>query len=170
MSADASLLSTTPGRRGPAAWAALATRERLLLGAALAVVMLAVLWWVGLGPALQTLRSAGPQQRALDAELQTMRALAAEAASLQALPRIKFDDSRKALEQSVRQSLGASAQIAVAGDRATVTLKGASPEALTQWLAQARNNARAVPVEAHLTLNAAGTGWDGSVAIALPPP
>src|SRR5665647_3394131 len=142
MSANAPLFPATVWQRGQAAWAALAARERRLLAAALVVVVLAALWWVGLSPALQTLRSAESQQRALDAELQTMRALAAEAASLQALPRIRPDDSRKALELSVRQRLGASAQLAVVGERATVTLKGASAEALTQWLAQARSNAR----------------------------
>lgn len=170
MNAHAPLPATSGRQRGQAAWATLATRERRLLTAALAVLALALLWGVGLGPALQTLRSAEAQQRALDLQLQTMHALAAEAASLQALPRIKSSDSRKALEQSVRQRLGASAQIAVQGDRATVTLKNASPEALTQWLVQARNNARAIPLEVRLTRNTAAMGWDGSVAFALPPP
>jgi general secretion pathway protein M len=170
MNADASLLPANARQRGQAIWAALAARERRLLAVALAVVVLAVLWWAGVSPALQTLRSAESQHRALDAELQTMRALAAEAASLQILPRIKADDSRKALDLSVSQRLAASAQLSVAGERATVTLKGASAEALAQWLAQARSNARATPVEARLTLNAARTGWDGRVILALPPP
>ncbi len=168
MSADASLLPASARQRAQAAWAALAARERRLLAAALTVVMLAVLWWVGVSPALQTLRGAESQHRTLDAELQTMRALAAEAASLQALPRIQANDSRKALELSVRQGLGASAQLTVSGERATVTLKGASAEALAQWMVQARSNARATPVEARLMLNAARTGWDGSVTLSLP--
>lgn len=157
-------------RRAQAAWATLAARERRLLAVAMVVVMLAVLWWVGVNPALRTVRSAESQHQALDAELQTMRALAAEAASLQALPRIRTEDSRKALELSVRQGLGALAQMSVAGERATVTLKGASAETLMQWLAQARSNARVAPVEVRLTLNTARTGWDGSVVLALPPP
>ncbi|MDD5325669.1 MAG: type II secretion system protein GspM [Polaromonas sp.] len=157
-------------RRAQAAWAMLAARERRLLAVAMVVVMLAVLWWVGVNPALRTVRSAESQHQALDAELQTMRTLAAEAARLQALPRIGADDSRKALELSVRQGLGASAQISVAGERATVTLKGASAETLVLWLAQARSNARVAPVAARLTLNTARTGWDGSVVLALPPP
>lgn len=170
MSAGLSLFPASALRRAQTAWAALAARERRMLAAALAVVVLAALWWVGLSPALRTVRSAELQHHALDAELQTMRALAAEAASLQALPRIRPDDSRKALELSVRQGLGAPAQMSVSGERATVTLKGASAETLAQWLAQARSNARVTPVEARLTLNAAHTGWDGSVVLALPPP
>ncbi|MGH8832642.1 MAG: type II secretion system protein GspM, partial [Polaromonas sp.] len=121
-------------------------------------------------PALDILRNAESRHRSLDAQLQTMRALAAEAGSLQTLPRIKTADSLKALDLSVKLRLGATAQLAVAGERATVTLRGVSAEALAQWLAQARSNARAVPVEARLSLNAARTGWDGSVVLALPPP
>jgi general secretion pathway protein M len=57
----------------------------------------------------------------------------------------------------------------VAGDRATVTLKGAAPGALAEWLVQARSSARALPLEARLSLNAARTGWDGSIVLTLPP-
>ena len=165
-------LSTFTGawQRGQTFWAALPGRERLLLGSALAVVLLALLWSVGVAPALTTLRTAESQHRALDAELQSMRALAAEAASLQATPRIKPEDGRKALELSVKERLGAAAQLVLAGDRATVTLKGAPAAALAEWLAQARSNARAVPAEAHLSLNAARTGWDGRIVLTLPPP
>lgn len=169
---NAGLLSplSTRLQRGQLAWAALAPRDRWLLGSAFAVALLAALWWVAVAPALDTLRNAESRHRSLDAQLQTMRALAAEAGRLQALPRINSDDSRKALALAVKQRLGGTAQLAVAGERATVTLKGASAEALAQWLAEARSNARTLPTEAHLSVNAAGAGWDGSVVLALPPP
>lgn len=170
MNANVSSYFSSTLQRGQAAWAALAPRERWLLGSALSVVVLAVLWWVGVAPALDTLRNAESRHRSLDAQLQTMRALAAEARSLQALPHIKTDDSRKALDLSVKQGLGTTAQMVVAGERATVTLKGTSAKALAEWLVQARSNARTLPIEAHLSLNAARTGWDGSVVLALPPP
>lgn len=153
-----------------AAWGRLATRERTLVGTALTVVVLALLWWVGIAPALTTLRTADAQHRVLDAQLQSMRTLAAEAASLQSVPRIQPAESRRALDLSVKQRLGATAQIAVLGDRATVTLKDVPPDALVQWLAQVRTNARASVSDARLTLNAARTGWDGSVVLALPSP
>ena len=76
----------------------------------------------------------------------------------------------------------------VLGDRATVTLKGAPADALGQWLAQARSNARAAPVEVRLARSAAaapapnapapvtlGTPatamprWDGTLVLVLPP-
>ena len=72
------------------------------------------------------------------------------------------------------------------GDRVTVTLKGAPADAVAQWLALARTNARAVPVESRLTRSTAATPanagpatlgntgaapvprWDGTVVLALP--
>ena len=41
--------------------------------------------------------------------------------------------------------------MSLTGDRATVTLEGSSPDDLAQWLTQARLNARARPLELHLT-------------------
>ena len=160
-----SLLSALRGR-----WAALATRERWLVAAAASVVGVALVWWVGVRPALETLRSAEAQHRSLDAQLQSMGALAAEAQRLQALPRLSTDDALKALDLSVKQHFGATAQLSVVGERATVTLKGASASALATWLAAARSNARAVPVDARLAQNAARTGWDGSIVLALAAP
>ena len=40
-------------------WARLAPRERLAVAAAASVVGLALLWWLGVAPALATLRQAG---------------------------------------------------------------------------------------------------------------
>lgn len=153
-------------------WNLLAPRERGGVALAGVLVALALLWWVLLGPALATLRQADAQHRQLDAELQAMRSLQAEAMALQNQPRIAYDDALRALEASVRQRLGTSAQLSVAGERATVTLKGADPDALARWLTQARVNARAVPSEARLTRSAgpatAPARWDGSLVLTLP--
>jgi general secretion pathway protein M len=153
-----------------ATWAGMAARERSLVAMAALVVALALLWWVGIAPALATLRSAEAQRRVLDTQLQNMRALAAQAQALQALPRSKPDESLIALESSVKQYLGPGGTLSVVGERATVALKGVSGGALALWLGAARSNARALPVEARLVLNIARTGWDGSVVLALPAP
>ena len=50
---------------------------------------------------------------------------------------------------------------------ATVTLTGTAPDALAQWIAQARLNARAIPAEAHLLRNSSGL-WDGNLVLTLP--
>ncbi|MDY0106794.1 MAG: type II secretion system protein GspM [Giesbergeria sp.] len=170
-----------------ARWQALAPREQRLLLAASALVLLALLWWLALAPALHTLRSAGPRHSALDAQLQHMQSLQAEALQLQAQPRIRPDDAQRALQTSVAETLGASARLSLNGDRATLTLQGAPAGALATWLAQARSNARAVPQETHLTRSApkesragaaapaarppanAAVRWDGTIVLALPP-
>jgi general secretion pathway protein M len=151
-----------------ARWEGLAAREKMLTAGAAALVVVALVWLVLLGPALATLRSAETQRRALDEQLRQMQALQAQAQALQAQPRQNHDDAVRLLELSVRQRLGASARILVAGDRATVTLMGTAPDALAQWLSQARINARALPSEARIARNAAGL-WEGTLVLALPP-
>ena len=88
------------------------------------------------------------------------------------------------LRTALTQRLGPAGQLNVVGDRVTVVLKGAPADGLAQWLAQARSNAHASPVEARLvrsaaapapaaaaTLGAAPSGaprWDGTLVLALP--
>ena len=148
-----------------ARWQALARRERQwLLGAGM-LVLAALLWWLAIAPALLTLRSAASQRLLLDAQLQQMRSLQAQAQALQAQPRIAADEARRLLDASVK-SFGATAQLQIAGDRATVTFKGASADALAQWLLQVRLNVRAVPGEARLLRGASGN-LDGTVTLNL---
>ncbi|MGZ5181376.1 MAG: type II secretion system protein GspM [Ramlibacter sp.] len=148
-------------------WRGLAPREKMLAAGAGALVLLALLWWLAVAPALAVLRSAEGQHRTLDAQLAHMRALQQQAQALQGQPKQNHDDSLRALEASVRQRLGTSARTAVAGDRVSLTLTGAPPDALAAWLAEARVNARALPSEARLTRGATG-GWDGTIVLTLP--
>jgi general secretion pathway protein M len=164
-------------------WEALAGREqRLMLGAAV-LVAAALLWWIALGPALSSLRLAKDQHTQLDAQLQQMQSLKAQATALAAMPKVSVDDARRTLETSLKQTLAPSAQMTMVGNRATVTLKGASPDALAQWLLQARINARAVPAEVRLVKGASASPapgvtpataagnpvrWDGTVVLTLP--
>ena len=164
-------MNTTPlATRLRTHWAALAPREQALLAAAAAVVGLALLWWVLLAPALQTLHGSAARHAALDAQLQHMQALQAEALQLKDAPRAQGGDALRALQLSAARQLGTGAQLATAGDRVTVTLKGVPAEAFAQWLAQARGTARAVPVQARLTRSGAQAPmrWDGTLVLALP--
>ncbi|MDO5692499.1 MAG: type II secretion system protein GspM [Pseudomonadota bacterium] len=170
-------MSRPQAPRGPgrvaAAWARLDARERRLVALAATVVGLALLWWVGLAPALRTLREAGPQRQALQAQAQQMQQLKTEAEALKALPRMSRDEALRALEASVKQRLRDTGQLSVVGDRANVVLKQTPADALAQWLADARMNARATPVDARLT-RGAGTApgapvlWSGSLSLSLP--
>jgi general secretion pathway protein M len=150
-----------------ARWQALPGRERTMAAAAIAVLAAALMWWIALSPALGVLRSANEQHRALDTQLQHMRGLQQQAQALQAQPRQNRDEALRRLELSVRQKLGTTARTAVVGDRVSVTLTGTPPEALAQWLTQARVDARALPGEARLTRNAAGL-WEGTLVLSLP--
>ncbi|MGJ3703409.1 type II secretion system protein GspM [Variovorax sp. AFSI2.2] len=166
-----------------ARWASLDLRERRMLAIAAGLVVLALLWWIALAPALRTLAAARAEHARLDAQLQQMATLQNRAKALQAQPRLTRDDALRALETSVRQSLGSNAQLMTAsGDgAATVTLRAVPADALAQWLAQARGNAHAVPREAHLTRAAAAppaasnkdpepakVRWEGTLVMALP--
>lgn len=149
-------------------WEGLGSREKLMVAAAVALVAAALAWLLLLGPALSTLRSAQEQHRTLDAQLQRMRGLQQQAQALQSQPRQNADEARRQLEQSVTQRLGTSARLVAAGERATLTLSGTAPDALAQWLTQARVNARALPSEARLYRNSGGL-WEGTLVLTLPP-
>ena len=82
-------------------WKALAPREQNLVLAAGTVVALALLWWVAVAPALVTLRAAPARHAALDAQLQRMQSLQAEAQQLQATPATSPGDAVGALRTEV---------------------------------------------------------------------
>ena len=150
-----------------ARWALLAPREKVMVASGVAVVVFAVVWLLLIGPALSTLRSAEAQRRALDSQLQRMAALQTQAQLMQSQPKQGRDEAVRQLEQSVKQRLGATARMTVSGDNVTLILTGTPADSLAQWLAQARSAGHALPAEAHLNRNAAGT-WEGNVVLALP--
>jgi general secretion pathway protein M len=150
-------------------WASLALRERLLIGSTAALIFAALLWWIGISPALQKLRQAREVMPQLDAQLQLMRTQASEATTLKAQRALSYDESILNLQNSLK-TLGAGASLSVTEARANITLRGVSGDALAQWLAQARSNARLVPSELRLKKNASANPatWDGSVVLSLP--
>jgi len=152
-------------------WAGLAAREQTLVLVATAVVGLALLWWLALAPALAQLRASPARHATVDAQLQRMQQLQAEALHLRDAPRPQGGEALRTLQGSLAQQLGGAAQLQVAGDRATITLKAVPAETLAQWLAQARSQARAVPVQARLVRSGQSLPalWDGQLVLALPP-
>ena len=146
-------------------WAQISPREQRLGRAALALLVLALVWYVALRPAIATLRTAQSQGPQLRAQLQDMLQLQAQAQVLQAQPAAQTQDSKSLLEAAL-PTLGATARMSLTGDRATVTLDGSSADDLAQWLTQARLNARARPLEMHLT-QSQGL-WKGSIVLQMP--
>lgn len=172
-------MATTSPQPGPlarllapvqAARARLAPREQRAVTLAVWALGLLLLWWVGVAPALSTLRQAPERHARLDVQLSQMRGLAATASALRANNRTQpppRDDVLRFLEQATA-GLGGTGQLSVLGDRATLTLRGTPPEGLAQWLAQARINARLVPQEARLTRQPGSPGWNGTLVLAGP--
>jgi general secretion pathway protein M len=133
-----------------AAWAQRSPRERLWLTLAGVVMAGALLWQVGLAPALSTWREAPERQARLDQQTRQMLSLQAQARPLQKTTAIPRTQASRWLEGSVGEALGAGARIQVQGDRATLTLQAAPAAELALWLAQAREQAQALPVQAQL--------------------
>jgi general secretion pathway protein M len=150
--------------RAAAAWQGLAPRERRLVALAAGVVGVALLWALAVQPAWRTLARAPAEIDRLDAQLQTMRALAAEAQALRDTPPVPPEQAQAAL-QAATARLGEQAQLAPAGDRIVVRFNGVAPSALREWLAEARAGARARPVAA--ALQRSGEGFSGSVELVL---
>jgi general secretion pathway protein M len=153
-----------------ARWARLPGREKNGIRLAGLLILSFLLWQLSVGPALGTLRTADVQARALGAQLQAMQAMQLQAQAVQKQPALGFDEAVRALTAATKQTLGASAQVVVAGERASITVKDASPDALAEWLTQARQNARSALVEARLVRASTPGGlvWNGVLVMGLP--
>jgi general secretion pathway protein M len=150
-----------------ARWQALSPREQrgvFVLGALLAVLLF---WSVAIAPALNTLRDSDNRRAHIGQQQAHMLALQNQAQALQAArPHLSRDEALRTL-----QGLTPSPQIQlnVQGERISVQLKAVPAPTLANWLTQARTQAQALPVEAHLTRGSApATNWDGSLVLSLP--
>jgi general secretion pathway protein M len=145
-------------------WRTLSLRDRQFALFGGTVLVLFLVWWLALQPALATLRRAPLEMDALEAQLQTMQRLAAETAELRATPPVNPDQAQAALTAATER-LGAKGKLSLQGDRAVLTVNGAGTEALRGWLAEARSGARARPLEANLMRS--GEGYSGTLVLAV---
>jgi general secretion pathway protein M len=153
------------GRQELAArWRALSPRDRRAARVAAAVLGLALAWLVLVRPAWQTVRQAPPQIDALDAQLQQMQRLAAEAQELRATTPLSAEQSVAALEAATAR-LGDKGKLVVTAERATLTVNNLSTTQLRDWLSEARNGARARPVAAQLVRGPGG--HSGSLVVVI---
>lgn len=145
-------------------WSSLAKRERNLVALALAVLVLGLVWSVAVYPAWRTLQRAPAELDQLDAQLQQMQVLAAEAQQLRDAPPVAPAQAQASLKAATDR-LGPSGKLVMQRDRAVLTLNGAEPRQLREWLAEVRAGARARPVEA--TLQRGAQGFTGSLVVQL---
>lgn len=148
-----------------AAWRRRDARERRLLLLGAGVLALYLLWALALQPALRRLRDAPARIDRLDVQMQTMQQQASEAQALRAAPPIPPPQARAALQAATAQ-LGGKARLVEQGERAVLTLDGASSQELQAWLNEVRVGARARVVE--LRLRQQPQGLSGTVIVALP--
>lgn len=148
-------------------WLDLSGRERTGLSLALGLLALALVWSMGVEPAWRQWQQGQARTQALQTQWQGLQTLQAQVNALKGQSRVRPDDAARLLQASVA-TLGPSASLVLNGDMATVQIKGASAAALSKWLAQARTQALALPVQARLSRMAA-TGTTGTLGAAKPP-
>ena len=107
------------------------------------------MWWLGLAPALRTVRAAPAQIEAVEGQLQEMQRLAAEVRELRALPALPLTQAQAALSAAAQRQ-GDPLRLTLQGERATVDIASLPGDALVVWLAEVRMSARARVVEAQL--------------------
>lgn len=146
-------------------WQALSRREQRgisLLGTLLAVLLF---WSIAIAPALNTLRDSDNRRAQIGQQQAHMLALQAQAQTLQTRTPISRDEALRNLQDLTP---GAQMQLHVQDDRVMVQLKAVPAAALANWLTQARTQAQALPIEAHLTRGNTTMTWDGSLVLSLP--
>jgi general secretion pathway protein M len=162
-----------------ARWQALSPREQRgvwVLGAWLGVLLF---WSIAIAPALNTLRDSDNRRAQISQQQAHMLTLQTQAQSLQTRTPLSRDEALRNLQGLTP---GPQIQLNVQGERVSVQLKAVPAPTLANWLAQARSQAQALPLEAHLTRgngtvpnNASAPAaanspvvWDGNLVLSLP--
>lgn len=156
-------------------WQQRSPRERRALQWAAVVLGLAALWSVALAPALRTWQEAPNKQIELDRQTQHMQQLQAQARQWQASPVISRAQAIEWL-QAHAKDLGPDAKLQVQGELVQLSVQAAPADALAQWIGQAREHARARPVQAQMQQapppSKANTTpqvvWAGTLQLSLP--
>lgn len=152
-------------------WQQRAPRERRLLGLGAAVLLLALVWSQLIAPAWRVWREAPQRQAMLEAQTRQMRQWQAEAQQLQTPRRIQREEALRLLTASATSLLGPGAQVTPQGDSLRIILQAAPAAGLAQWLAQAREQALALPSQAQLQRQddkASEPTWRGTLLLRLP--
>ena len=143
-----------------AAWRARAPRERIALAIAASLLIVLVVWFLLVAPALATLRSAPQQLEALESQLLQMRGMAAEVRELRNTTPVAAAQAGLAIKAAAERH-GDKVRLTLQADRALITLVNASPEQLRALLVEVRSAARARPLEAQL--NRVPAGYSGTL-------
>jgi general secretion pathway protein M len=126
---------------------------------------------------LKTLRDMPAQLAQLQDQTQKLKLMQAQAQALQKSPRVQAKDARTLLQKVATDNLDNGARLNIEGTRAMLTLSRVSAESLAQFLALARTQAQALPIEAQLQkfsdagatkTNTPADLWRGTLILSLP--
>ena len=150
--------------------AALSPRDKRWLPVAVGVLSLALLIGVGVWPAVRSLRDNPQAQQQANAQLQNLRLLQVRVQALQARPQLEQVEAIHQLQASA-SLLGDNTEISVGDQRVNLVLRSTPAKALAEWLARARTEANAVPIEARLARETQTDEalWSGTLVMTLPP-
>ena len=145
-------------------------KDRKLIQYLALAMAFSLLWFWNIAPALKTYQEAPLQLAQLERQTENLKALQAQALALQKAPRVKVQNVGAVLQQASSEILGNGATLNLEASRAPLTLNNVSAEALAQFLALARSQAQAMPIEAKLQKNKTGTAevWRGTLILSLP--
>jgi general secretion pathway protein M len=151
-----------------ARWQGLNTREQRGISVLVGLLAMLLFWSIAIAPALNILRDSDHRRTHIGQQQAHMLALQAQAQALQTRTPLSRDEALRNLQGLTP---GAQMQLHVQGDRVTVQLKAVPATTLANWLTQARSDAQALPVEAHLTRSGADNSpvvWNGNLVLSLP--
>ena len=164
-----------------ARWQTFSPRDQRVLAALASCLGVLLVAAIAVLPARNTLHDSDNRRAHIAQQQAHMLALQAQAQALKARTPLSRDEALRSLQSLTP---GTQMQLNVQGDRVTVQLKAVPAPALANWLTQARSQAQALPVEAHLTRNTTGTAsttppttpvsnanvvvWDGNLVLSLP--
>ena len=146
-------------------WAGLQPRERMGLSAALVLLALFLVWSQLLAPGLRLWREAPAQHLRLDAQMQRMLDLRAQAEALKGQTMKAPEQWLEGLAVATR-SLGAS-ELVWSGNTANVRLQNCTPQALARWLSDLGPLWQLQLSQASLKLNEEGL-WQGQLTVIKP--
>lgn len=146
-------------------------KDRKLIQILAFVLFTSLLWFWNIAPALKTYQDAPLQLAQLERQTELLKALQVQALALQKAPRMKVQDVSAVLQQTATDILGNGGKLKLEASRATITLNNVSAETLAQFLAAARNQAMALPIEAKLQKSQSGGAevWRGTLILNLSP-